>query len=617
MTVFGVSDGWENLLQNLDQNKLLDLLTDILTSEGHRDIKITDGTGDGKRDVHSIDSHGNKFLSQSKFHGGIHKTVSSTEISELPIGMVKKGYTFGIFVTNAKISPQAKSEFLDDYPGLNLRYFDGLELVKTIHENIILKAVWINGDSVDQVNYLLNIPMIVRDLEKDKPLIPSTNFFNNQYCIGRSSFELQLIQSVTNTTPFRGYRPPKIKTITEMNLTQIVASDILVKGSLHVQDFEKIIHFISLEIAQYCSVIYKNKPHQAIIFGEPFLLPLSGDMSGVQLPLKLPSFTLVIHNGEIESEDKWLIPDETSEWKFPRDPRASVADWIRWYNKEIDACLNLKVISPPSNDARCKIEDDYRYFIKWWKHSLFFWIPNEKIFFWERAGIDPPTYYYKMDNERTICVWLHPNLTNFHFRSITESDSDAETTQVVMGFGDLIQETAELKNKIEHEGGVLIEPEKARHIIGYLVADPYPIKDEVVYRSIDVMLNTPDIPTPILPNSRQIEFSIIWAINGIIIKNWEDFPLLSRKLVELFGEKQLPFTLSYNFDEDCLFHKSYIQINLNYSLPLGQENTTTILQNLDENLRIAIKEIEEQLSVFFLMKRATYSYWTMEIGVLF
>ena len=77
----------EKFLQNLDARKILNLCTDILYINGHTDIRIMEGPGDGQRDIHSINPNGEKCLTQSKFHSNLSYTVSAKErdLNNFPI----------------------------------------------------------------------------------------------------------------------------------------------------------------------------------------------------------------------------------------------------------------------------------------------------------------------------------------------------------------------------------------------------------------------------------------------------------------------------------------------------------------------------------------------------
>jgi hypothetical protein len=67
MTVIGPDDLVAALSRNLNPQLLVELTHDLLAVEGHTNIKILDGPGDGCRDIHSIDHDGNTVLSQCKF----------------------------------------------------------------------------------------------------------------------------------------------------------------------------------------------------------------------------------------------------------------------------------------------------------------------------------------------------------------------------------------------------------------------------------------------------------------------------------------------------------------------------------------------------------------------
>lgn len=68
------------LLQNLDQEKFPHLVGDILFYvHNHRDVKIVDGPGDGRRDLFSKTSDGSVHLTQCKFHKNSEVSVSSRE----------------------------------------------------------------------------------------------------------------------------------------------------------------------------------------------------------------------------------------------------------------------------------------------------------------------------------------------------------------------------------------------------------------------------------------------------------------------------------------------------------------------------------------------------------
>ena len=79
MPVSGPRKNLINLLSDLDPVKLADLARDILAIRKHSNIRVTDGPGDGCRDIHSVSPEGKIHLVQCKFHADTSKTVSSRQ----------------------------------------------------------------------------------------------------------------------------------------------------------------------------------------------------------------------------------------------------------------------------------------------------------------------------------------------------------------------------------------------------------------------------------------------------------------------------------------------------------------------------------------------------------
>jgi hypothetical protein len=134
------------LAKSLNERDFVLLCRDLLSSKGHLNIRIMDGPGDGGRDIHSVTSENKKFLTQCKYHQNPTSTCSSKDISELPMASFKFGYKSGLFITNARISPQGKKEYIDNYPNLDLDFLDGEALIAEILENPLLRVIWLKED---------------------------------------------------------------------------------------------------------------------------------------------------------------------------------------------------------------------------------------------------------------------------------------------------------------------------------------------------------------------------------------------------------------------------------------------------------------------------------------
>ena len=84
--------------------------------------------------------------------------------------MVRFGYRHGLFVTNARVSPQAKRDCLNDYPGYTIDFLEGRDLARRVLGSMVLKAIWYDGASINEVTHALVVPVVARDLETDKPI---------------------------------------------------------------------------------------------------------------------------------------------------------------------------------------------------------------------------------------------------------------------------------------------------------------------------------------------------------------------------------------------------------------------------------------------------------------
>jgi hypothetical protein len=235
MSVIGPNNA-EKFLRKLDEKKLLDLCADILSIEGHTNIRITDGPGDGQRDIYSITPDGEKFLTQSKYHKNINKSVTSQEIGETISGMLRFGCKKGLFITTGKISPPAKRDLLESYPGYNVKFLEGWDIAKKVFENLVLKAIWYDGESLDRVTYNLVIPIIARDLEIDKPFSicdKQDDKITYPLKVGDTKANLSFRKSVGSTSVFGVYRSPNRRTLSELRSLEITLTNVVLSGTIN------------------------------------------------------------------------------------------------------------------------------------------------------------------------------------------------------------------------------------------------------------------------------------------------------------------------------------------------------------------------------------------------
>lgn len=105
-------------------------------------MAVVDGPGDGRSDVSSTTPDGTAHLAQCRFHRDVTAAVGARETDELPVALLKFGCKSGLFVTTARLCPQSTREYLNDFPGFELQFWDGLQLVDQVLSSPLLTELW-------------------------------------------------------------------------------------------------------------------------------------------------------------------------------------------------------------------------------------------------------------------------------------------------------------------------------------------------------------------------------------------------------------------------------------------------------------------------------------------
>ena len=619
MSVLGPQE-IQDFLQKLDERTLLDVCTDILAIEGHKNIRIMDGPGDGQRDIHSIDANGNKCLTQSKYHAKFSQSISAQELGEVVLGMVRFGYNHGLFITSTKISPQAKRDCLNDYPGYSIDFWEGREIVKKVFDNLVLKAIWYDGHSLDKVAYTLIIPIIARDLETDKPLQflqeHTNSLIGNQIFVGCSEIQINYQRSNSSNKVFGDYRSPKRKTPGELGSSRVGVTEAILSGLIHLGDIDSILEAVNNEVLAQTITANPDKKHFAVILGCPSLTPLGGESSGARIELEgRTSKTLVVHDDFSGSEIDWIIPPvDSSEWVLPEGPRVSQADWIRWYNSEYDMCLDIYVTCPPSDDVRWEFIEQRDYFIKWWNNSLFMLVPNEIFGKWETYNIIAPTKYLEWDTTLFLCSWLHPIFNSPIVQLSVEPEYESGTLYISeQDILEIEKDFANIKNKLETLGSTVVEPQKARHMVAIHEGDPYPDFENVIYQGKHIGYRSEKIPTPIAPDTRRFQFTVCWEIEA----KSGDAPLSQSTLSEILSDlKSKDYSRcqsNFFLDTETLSKSTFIIFELEFSPSNIYQSTAQALKDSKLLAQKIAVQTEHYLTEKVKYVRATKVFWNKEL----
>ncbi len=642
MNILGDSVQLKKFLQNLDQRKLVDLCSDILVTLGHNNIRITDGPGDGQRDIYSEDPLGNGYLTQSKFHANISQTVSSKELGEVVLGMVKHGYKRGCFVTNAKISPQAKRECLNDYPGYSIDYLDGREIVKKVFESLILKAIWYDGDSIDQISYEVIVPLLVRDLVIDKLIhifeSQSENAFEGEDIdINDTHVRTYFQRKLLYTTVFEPYSLPKVRTSSDQQIYYGFHVEVTLTGTNLLKNLSDVVLQVGKQIIDRIQRLYgERKQHVAIRIGNTYLKPLGGQSRNERIDLDYPPFTLVLHGDDIAFEWDWLLPSQNSGLIVPNTIRGSQGNDLCFYDPIQNSAIKFTIIGAPDQSQRWMLKELYDYKMRWWTRSLFLLVPKilQGSLFeindlpWDAMNLHHPNYLFDWNSDQYFCLWIHPkymspmltpNILMDEYPDSDENDllffTDEEPESVKSLFKDI-------EKTITDIGGSKVTPEKARHMVAVMDEDPFPIFEDIEY-PVSYFFTTgyQDIPSPVDPRKRVIEIMICWflePLDNTKASNENQIETLEYDIKSLIqnitNEQGLPFYTDMRLFSSELNSYICIILELRFNGFVGFERTDEVLINVKNLATPLIDEVENQLiDKFDNIARATGKYLQNEL----
>jgi hypothetical protein len=363
--IAGSAEAKRKLLANLNPQSFPYLVGDLLYFHlGHRDVKVMDGPGDGKRDIHSITPNGDRFITQCKFHEDPDKSVGTAETNELVIALSKFGTHEGLFATTAKLSPQAKRECLDNFPHFTLSFLDGTEIVDHVLASPVLSAVWVDGGAIISSSTKLAIPFLLRDSKNDMQLsLPPFEEPSSTAGVCISIAEGEVEQTI-----FRPYRKPVTACKEENGGLYLSCYEAIITGNVVLHKLPEYMDSVLELLGQHL------KPDSAVQvrFGMPSRK--SHDESNPQdrviVANSVPT-TFVVKDGECWLEKDYLLPPEGRLWQFPENLSTLEAPWAGWLNRELECVLKLSLNQ--DGDQERSFHDEQIYGLKdgWFHASIF------------------------------------------------------------------------------------------------------------------------------------------------------------------------------------------------------------------------------------------------------
>lgn len=587
---------------------LVDLARDLLLCRGHDFVRRTDGPGDGGRDLASVAPDGVPLLTQCKHHKSRETTSSSSDVGQLVLAMIRLGYKRGLFVTDSRISPQAKREIHNDYPELEVDYLDFDELVLEVASSPVLCAAWLDGERLGPVNRSLSIPLIIRGLQDDHPVDVAGNesFFNAlRMAIGPTAREYAIDVAIRSTMvpreQFRPYRPPSAPTIWEGLYEMLRVVEVNLRGAtpLHLSD-----DLIDEILGETASLVSSVVGPVAVCSGAPSLVPLSGESAGLQVSMGGRSRAFIGVEGQAAEEPDWYLPHDPEDWNPFSDASTRQKDLIRFYNEAHDIVLNLGVETPehPSDTAA------RQSFRQAWMKAEFALLPLEELQSWKANSLPDPdeTIAWPPGSDTVLCYWdsmasIEDPLEKGRMLRTTSFDLPGAQAPDLAAIREALTKIKE---------AVHVDPERARHIFGVVVGDPWPREETTLISAGPFLSAIEKLPRPIDLRSRVVRLQVFWRTTdggrplrespdvGKVLADLESTSGSSIKL-DSWQEEHVVLTL------DCR------------SLPVEVSTNDWLTANCPSLVR-AIEEIERLAATSGTgLTRCTKQFWADEYQIHF
>lgn len=514
MSYIGSGRNLAALVGSLTPEALPRLVRDILASLGHKGISITDGPGDGCRDIHSTTADNERMLSQCKCHRDIEQTVTSKEVAELAMGLVKFGYKRGLFVTTSRISPQAKRELLDSYPGLRLEFLDGEELLAKVLDDVALAGLWFDGERLVLVNSAVSIPVIVRRHKGDLPIpLPhSIRPAEGLLCIAGVNGSIDVkFDAREPVTRFESYRAPTYVSMVEGMLVELVCAELVVRGSQSLNEISSAMR----SIGQWLAVcVARDEQQFSVRLGRPALTPLGGATAGARINLEIEPVTFVGAAGVVTDEMTWLMPSGSSEWTEKSRARVSQMNAVRLYNAHLDACLAFELTTPADYRNRGMLLNKSKLKKRGWERSLF--VMHDAKLDISQIGTDPPDEKLDWSPELRMYAWFHRSLQggwriepmrHQQLAAVAEQMREEDVTEA--------ERLAAIQLAQLNAGGKKVHPRIARHMVGLLKWDPLHSSDRMTVTIAD-LISGAGVPSPVDPESREFRATMCWKVDRVL-----------------------------------------------------------------------------------------------------
>ena len=155
ITTTPTREGIFKYISQIDFDMFPEFILDILTKvEGHQPVDVTDGQGDEKQDILTINPDGDRCLTQCKHTVEYKSHYNGDDLDLLASACLRKQCKEGIFVTNSDLTPQGKKYvndkeysrgFKNPADCLVIDYWNGFKIWDKIKNNQDIINKWFSG----------------------------------------------------------------------------------------------------------------------------------------------------------------------------------------------------------------------------------------------------------------------------------------------------------------------------------------------------------------------------------------------------------------------------------------------------------------------------------------
>ncbi len=189
ITTTPTREGISKYLSQIGFDKFPEFVLDILTKiEGHKALDVTDGQGDEKQDIITLNSKGERCLTQCKHTVDYKSHYNGDDLDILVVACMRKNCKEAIFITNSDLTPQGKKYVTDEEynRGFNnpndcpkIDYWNGYKIWEKIKTNQDIINKWFSG--LGQVHGLrsFKFDLTIQELPLNKSKHGESDAFDN------------------------------------------------------------------------------------------------------------------------------------------------------------------------------------------------------------------------------------------------------------------------------------------------------------------------------------------------------------------------------------------------------------------------------------------------------